>query len=60
MQEDYEEFERLLIENSRKLNDLGKMKLLDAVKEIILKEKYRASISEEDFIHDLKLMEKFF
>lgn len=57
MQEDYEIFESLLIENARKLNDIGKKKLLDFSLELSFKEKYKASISMEDYLHDLKIME---
>ena len=57
MQEDYEIFESQLLENTRKLNDIGKKKLLDTSIELLTKEKYRSKPSIEDLIEDMKIME---
>lgn len=57
MQEDYEIFESLLIENARSLNDIGKKKLLDTSTELLMKEKYRKAPSVEELLADMKLME---
>lgn len=57
MEEDYEVFESQLIENARKLNDIGKKKLLDTSIDLLTKEKYRVSASIEDLLEDMKIME---
>lgn len=57
MEEDYEVFESQLIENARKLNDIGKKKLLDTSIDLLTKEKYRVSTSIEDLLEDMKIME---
>lgn len=57
MQEDYEMFESQLLENTRKLNDIGKKKLLDASFDLLSKEKYRVKPSIEDLMEDMKIME---
>lgn len=57
MQEDYEVFESLLIENARKLNDIGKKKLLDTSSELLRKDKYRENKSLEALLEDMKIME---
>lgn len=57
MQEDYEVFESLLIENARNLNDIGKKKLLDTSTELLMKEKYRKAPSTEELLADMKMME---
>ena len=57
MQEDYEIFESQLLQNARKLNDIGKKKLLDTSFELLTREKYRVSPSIEDLIEDMKIME---
>lgn len=51
-------FESQLIDNARKLNDIGMKKLLDTSFELLIKEKYRASPSIEDLLEDMKIMEK--
>lgn len=57
MHEDYEIFESQLLQNARKLNDIGKKKLLDTSFELLIREKYRVSQSIEDLIEDMKIME---
>lgn len=57
MEEDYEVFESQLIENARKLNDIGKKKLLDTSIDLLTKEKYRVSTSIKDLLEDMKIME---